>query len=201
MGLDDNEMEARIAIRRVIQEWIFYRDDGHLDKLRGLFSKNGGMTTNSHVHTADEFIAYAKSLREIGFLSHHFVGASRTRVRGSKAIAETQGQLLLRNAIAGVAVDNFVLVRYLDRFVLEDDAWKIEYRHPLYIKDRVDPVVPGETVPLDAELLAQCPAGGGQYLIYMSRANGAPPSETIPITVGTPEAQEVYRAWENWYAE
>lgn len=198
MTAADNE-DDRQQILQVIAEWVFYRDSGVWDGLRRCFARSGRMTTNSFSGTADEFVTYGRRLRDAGRLSHHFPGPTIVRTRDGRALAETLATLNARGVVHDVEVDVTVLLRYLDRFVHEDDAWRIEDRYPVYIKDRLDPVVPGRPIPVDEEVLAECPPGC-RYLIYVSRANGAPPSEVKPTTYGTPEADRVYAAAEAWLA-
>ena len=187
----------RLAILQVIGDWVFFRDSGYWDELRGLFSENGRMTTNSTAGTADEFVAYGRNLRSMGLLSHHFPGPSLVRINGDKAVAQTVATLMARGAVHGVDVDIWVLLRYLDRLVREPDGWKIEDRHPVYIKDRMDPVVPGTPIDIDHALLQACPTGP-RYLIYMARANGVPASPIVPTVLDTPEGDAIIATAEEW---
>lgn len=193
------ELIDRLAITQVIHDWVFYRDDGKFDQLVGLFAKNGRMTTNSASHGAAEFAAYGKALREAGVLSHHFPGPSQIRINGDKALSETQAMLMMRGTGGGVEADITVLLRYLDRFVREDGSWKIEERTPVYIKDRVDAVIPGTPIPIDLDLFAQGPPGC-RFLIYSSRIAGAPPPPVEAITFNTPRADALHAAAEDWLA-
>lgn len=187
----------RPAILQVIGDWIFFRDSGYWDELRGLFSRDGRMTTNSTAGSADEFVSYGRDLRSMGLLSHHFPGPSLIRINGDKAVAQTLATLMVRSAVHGVGVDIWVLLRYLDRFVREDGAWAIQDRYPLYIKDRMDPVVPGTPIEIDHALLQACP-DGARYLIYVARANGVPASPIVPTVLDTPEAKEMITSADAW---
>ena len=187
------------AITQVIHDWVFYRDNGRFEDLKTLFARDGRMVTNSASHNVQEFAAYGKTLREAGFLSHHFTGPSQIRIRSDKATVETQATLMFRSHMGEVEADVWVLLRYLDRFVREGGVWKLLERQPIYIKDRLDPVIPGTTIPIDLELLAQCPPGC-RFLIYASRAAGAPPASSEAITFNTPRAEAVYAADEAWLA-
>lgn len=197
--VQDNNATAndRLAILQVIGDWVFFRDSGNWDALRGLFARNGRMTTNSTNGSADEFVAYGRNLRSQGLLSHHFPGPSLVRVHGDKAIVQTVATLMARGTVHGVEVDIWVLLRYLDRFVREDGLWKIEDRHPIYIKDRMDPVVPGRAIEIDHDLLAQCP-DGCRYLIYLARANGVPASPIVPTAIDTPAAEALLAIADTW---
>lgn len=189
----------RQAILQVIGDWVFFRDSGYWTELRGVFASNGRMTTNSTSGTADEFVAYGKQLRAAGLLSHHFPGPSLIQVRGDRAVAQTVATLMARASVHGVEVDIWVLLRYLDRLVREDSAWKILDRHPMYIKDRMDPVIPGTPVAVDHDLLAECP-DGCRYLIYMARANGVPASPIVPTVFDTPVTDALIADAQAWMA-
>lgn len=193
----EKETRDRLEIRRVIDEWVFVRDDGNWSALRSLFSSEGRMNTNSATATADEFIAYGKQLRSLGLLSHHFTGPSHIRVNGLKALAQTQATLNVRNVVHDVEVDITCLLRYLDRFVHEEGAWRIQDRQPIYIKDRIDPVVPGTPLVLDQDLLRECPPAC-RYLVYLGRAKGAPHNPMQRAAFGEPYAQDLYAAAEEW---
>lgn len=187
----------RLAILQLLGDWALFRDSGYWEELRGVFASDGRMTTNSTTGTADEFVAYGRQLREAGLLSHHFPGPTLVRINGDKAIAQTVATLMTRASVHGVEVDVSVLLRYLDRLVREDGAWKIQDRHPMYIKDRMDPVIPGTPIAIDHALLEACPPGC-RYLIYMARANGVPASPIVPTVFDTPAADVLIAAAQAW---
>lgn len=189
--------EDRAAIREVLQNWIFCRDNGEWEALRKLFATEGRMTTNVASMSADEFVRYATAQRARGSLAHHLLGASRVRLNGDRAFVESQAQLISRGVVRGVTVDVSVLVRYLDRFIREEGAWRILDRRPIYIRDRMDPVVPGTVIPIDEALLAEGPEGC-RYMVYMQRSNGAAFNPIIRPTFNTPFAAELFAECETW---
>jgi hypothetical protein len=192
-------LAERLAIQQAIGDWAFFRDGGEWDSLRQVFASDGFMTTNGGTTSADDFVAYARSLRERGVLSHHFMGRSRVRLSGARAVSETQAQLMIRSSVGEVAVDITVLLRYLDRFVVEDGAWRIQDRRPIFIKDRVDPVLPGTSIEVDQAVLEECPEGC-RYLVYLGRAAGAPHNPIERATFNTPFADSHYAGADAWLA-
>jgi SnoaL-like domain len=189
----------RLAVLQVIQEWAFFRDGGDWISLRRSFSLDGKMTTNGGTATADEFINYARGLREKGVLSHHFIGPSLIQLKGDKALVETQANLMVRSKVGAVDVDVWCLLRYLDRVVRSGVAWTIQDRRPIYIKDRMDPVVPGSSITVDPKMLAEGPEGC-RYLVYLGRASGAPHNPIERATFNTPYATDLYAAGQKWLA-
>lgn len=196
-GHHTDDSKDRLLISQVISDWVFFRDGGNWQQLRGLFAADGRMTTNSMSGSADEFLDYARGLRSKRLLSHHFPGPSSIQVNADKAVVQTLAMLMTGAPVNGVDVDIWVLLRYLDRFVREDGAWKIQDRHPMYIKDRLDPATPGTTIQIEQTLLNECPQCC-RYLIYMARVNGAPASAVVPTEFGTPAAEQMISAAEIW---
>jgi hypothetical protein len=190
----------RLRIQQVLDEWVFCRDNGEWAALRDHFAVAGRMTTNGASFTADEFVGYGRAARERGTLSHHITGPSRIRIVGTRATAETQATLRLRNRVHDVEVDVTAQVRYVDRLVLEDARWRILHRQPLYLLDRMDPVRPDAKLTLNDELLARCPEGA-RFLIYLRLATGAPAPDPAPVTFNTPEADSILSAAESWLHE
>lgn len=193
----DGDVRDRLRIQRVLDEWVFSRDNGEWEALRAFFSTDGRMTTNVGSFSADEFVNYARAGRDRGLLSHHVTGPSRIRLRGDRAIAETQGSLNIRTYVHDVEVDITAMVRYSDRLVLEADDWKFLNRLPVYLLDRMQPVRCDVRLALQDGLLAQCPIGA-RFLVYRQLAAGGSLPDPLPITFNTPESDNVFEQSESW---
>ena len=63
------------------------------------------------------------------------------------------------------------VARSFDFFELHELGWQLALREPVYDKDRLDPVVPGEVSALDYHLLASLPPGC-RHLLYCQMATG-----------------------------
>ncbi len=102
-----------------------------------------------------------------------------------------------RAPVHGVLVDVVCTGRFYDFFERRDGRWGMVRRQPIYEKDRLDPVQPGETVELDPALLERFPEGY-RYLGYLQSQVGYPVKERgMPGLIG-PEVEQLYaegRAW------
>ncbi len=110
----------------------------------------------------------------------HFIGAATIALNGEKAIAETRMVLMVRGKLDGVEVDATCWGRFHDRFVKQNDQWRIHKRVPVYEKDRLDTVDPAATLSLDAASLATFPEGC-RHLVYLQSRGGASITPHLPV--------------------
>ena len=80
----------RAAIRRLIDEWVIFRDAGMWDRFRALWADDGRMMATWTQGTADEFIAMNKAGWDKGLSILHFVGAHTADIAGNRAVAQTK---------------------------------------------------------------------------------------------------------------
>ena len=71
-------------------------------------------------------------------------------------------------------------------------------RQPIYEKDRLDPVAPGETIEFDPELLNRYPEGY-RYLAYLQVQAGYQVKANLPGLRG-PEVEALYARGAAWLA-
>lgn len=185
-------------IRRVVQAWGLFRDEGRWEELRALYAPDGLQTTSWTIGTADQFIAgcIAGAKKPGARRSMHSIGASVIDINGDRAIAETRRLILTRAVLHGVLIDLTNYGRTYDRFVRHDGAWKIKLRNGIYERDRIDPVDSLQAVQLDAAELAKYPEGY-RFLAYLQSGAGERISPNLP-TSNSPELERLYvegRAW------
>ena len=189
----------RAAITRVVNDWGLYRDTGRWEALRALYTADGTMHTTWFVGTADEFVERSIAAAARGAWAQHFIGAATIQIAGDRAIAETRMILMLRAKLADIPVDVTCYGRFHDRFVRTEQGWRIRQRVPIYDKDRLEPLEPGRTVPVDADVLAGF-AEGYRYLAYVQSLGGATLSPGLP-TRNSPEEAQLLAAGTAWLAE
>jgi hypothetical protein len=165
-GPDDVAM-----IRSVVEAWAMWRDAGAWTELRSTWASGGRMHTTWFRGAADDFVDAARRGFERGDLVHHFLGGTVVEVAGGRAIAQTKATISQRLVLHDVEVDVTCTGRFYDFFEHEDGAWRIALREPIYEKDRIDPVVPGEVPRMDRSLLESLPAGC-RHLLYCQIASG-----------------------------
>src|SRR5262249_27537269 len=131
-------------------------------------------------------------------------------IAGDRAVAQTKMAILHRAPLEGVLCDFTCMGRFYDFFERrplpnppplagegrEAARWGIVLRHPIYEKDRVDPVEPGAKLTLDPALLARFPEGY-RYLAYLQTKHGYAVKPDMPGASG-PELEALYRRGEAW---
>ena len=115
---------------------------------------------------------------------------------GDRAVAETRMVLQVRAAVHGVAVDVICYGLFHDLFVRGAEGWRVQQRVPIYEKDRIDTLVPGQVLQLDAERLAALPEGC-RHLTYVQSQGGAQitPDLTVPGSAAFERLYAQGRAW------
>jgi hypothetical protein len=110
--------------------------------------------------------------------------------------------IMQRGEVHGVLVDVACTGRFYDFFAKRDGRWGIVLRQPVYEKDRMDPVQPGETVTLeqvlDRTVLSRFPAGY-RYLAYLQVQAGYPVKDDMPGLAG-PAVEALYARGAAWLA-
>ncbi|GAA0975558.1 nuclear transport factor 2 family protein [Acrocarpospora macrocephala] len=186
------------SIRSVIEAWAIWRDAGAWDDLRLTWHHDGRMKTTWFRGSADDFVAAARAGFEAGVLVHHFLGGSSIEVSDHRAIAQTKMSISQRLMLENVEVDVTCVGRFYDFFERRSGDWRIVLREPIYEKDRVDPVTPGQIPVMDRAVLATLPSGC-RHLLYCQRNAGMSVHTDVPGLRGR-EVQELYADGRRWLA-
>jgi hypothetical protein len=191
-GGSANALDRQI-IREIIENWVIWRDAGMWDKFRTLWHDDGVMNATWFQGPVDEFIAHGS---KGGSNSHHVLGGTSVEVNGTRAIAQTKMTIALRAAVEDVQCDIASSGRFFDFFENRGGRWGMVCRQPIYEKDRLDPVVPGERPRLSTELLAKLPEGY-RYLAYAQTRGGLTVKRDMPGLKGS-ELEALYARGEAW---
>jgi hypothetical protein len=133
-------------IRNVRRMWAYGRDMREWDLLRSVFHPDATVHVSWFKGQATEFVQRSSELAKLtrpGEHNKHWLGNMRTTLRGTRAIQETDIQVLVRAFIGEHLFDNTAWGRFYDRFEKRNGRWKILQMTCIYEKDRLDPVVPG----------------------------------------------------------
>jgi hypothetical protein len=84
-----------------------------------------------------------------------------------------------RAPLDGVMCDVTCMARHHDRWEKRGGLWGLLLRETIFDRDRIDPVVPGQAIPLDLELLNQFPENY-RHLGYLQTKQGFDISRDIP---------------------
>jgi hypothetical protein len=183
---EEPEMDAealdRLTIRDLIESWAIWRDAGVWDRLRTVWHDDGRMMATWFQGTRDEFIEASKGSFARGVRSNHVLSGTTVELAGKRAVAQTKMAILHRAPVEGVTCDFTCIGRFYD-FFEKRDRWGLVLRQPIYEKDRIDPVVPGEVPKLDTDLLMRFPEGY-RHLAYLQTKHGYAVKPDMPGLTG-----------------
>ena len=188
----------KLALRELIDNWAIWRDAGFWEKFRTVWHDDGRMMATWTQGTADEFIEMNKQGWAKGVSILHFLGGFTCEIAGNRAVTQTKMTISQRGEVHGVMVDVVCTGRFHDFLEKRDGRWGMCLRQPIYEKDRMDPLVPGTSVPLDKEVLNSFPVGY-RHLAYLQSQVGYPVKRDMPGLKG-PEVEALYATGSDWLA-
>ena len=189
-------VDDETLIRRLIDDWLIWRDTGDWDRFECLWDPDGQMVATWFTGLASDFVARSRVTFGRGALAHHEQGGTSVDVAGNRAVATTRMTLHLRIAVDGVLCDIRCLGRFTDLLRKREGRWRMALRQPVYEKDRIDPVDPSALVRLDPAMLARFPAGY-RHLAYAQASGGMAVREDLPAQDG-PAADRLREACVAW---
>jgi hypothetical protein len=184
------------AIRDLIDNWILWRDARQWDKFRALWHDDGRMMATWTQGTVDAFIDISKQGFARGLRLLHFQGGTTIELASDRAVAQTKMMILQRAPIHGIVCDVQCTGRFYDLLEKRDGRWGMVLRHPIYERDRVDPVDPAAHLVLDQTLLAQFPEGY-RHIAYLQTQIGYTVKRDMPGHEG-PELERLYEHGAKW---
>ena len=194
----DQELLDRIELRQLIDNWVLWRDAGFWEKFRTVWHDDGRMMATWTQGTADEFIEMNKQGWAKGVSILHFLGAHTAEIAGDRAVTQTKMTISQRGEVHGVECDVVCTGRFYDFLERRNGRWGMCLRQPIYEKDRLDPVQPGVSVPLETDLLEQFPVGY-RHLAYLQSKIGYPVKKDMPGLKGE-EVEALYETGAVWLA-
>ncbi len=190
--------QDKLELRELIENWVMWRDAGFWEKFRTVWHDDGRMMATWTQGTADEFIEMNKQGWAKGVSILHFLGGFTCEIKGDRAITQTKMTISQRGEVHGVLVDVVCTGRFHDFLEKRDGKWGMCLRQPIYEKDRMDLVTPGEMVELDAAVLESFPVGY-RHLAYLQSKVGYPVKKDMPGLKG-PEVEALYQIGQTWLA-
>ena len=191
-----SEVDDRRAIRDLIENWAVWRDALMWDRFRTVWHDDGRMMATWFQGTADEFIKVSQDGYERGVRILHFLGGSSIDIAGARAIAQTKMTISQRASVDGVVCDVVCTGRFYDFLEKRNDRWGLVLRQPIYEKDRLDPITPGEVPALDKTVLEGFPEGY-RHLAYLQHGIGYDVKRDMPGLTG-PEVEALYARGASW---
>lgn len=195
-----DHFQSETALSRLVSNWGLWRDTHNWPRLRECYVPQAQVKTTWMSGTAEAFIeaSIQSSLNPDAAVSLHNMGASTVQISGHRALVETRVTLMLRTHVHDVAVDITAQIRFLDRCVFTDAQWRIARRDPIHERDRMDAVIPGAALTLEAQRLASLPHGC-RHLTYAQSLRGAQITRDL-VQHLSPEQAALYAEAQGWLA-
>ena len=184
------DLEDRLTIRNLVDNWVVYRDAGMWEKFRTVWHDDGTMQATWAQGSVDEFIERSKAAWEKGLNVLHFLGGNTVELSGDRAISQTKMTITQRALVHDVLVDVVCTGRFYDFFERREGRWGMVFRQPIYEADRMNPVNPLAQLELDPGRLSRFPEGYC-HLAYLQSLNGMDVKTDMPGLRG-PEVDELY---------
>ena len=194
----NDELLDRLAIRRVVENWVVWRDAGDWERFRGVWHEEGVMMATWFQGPFADFIRVSVEGWNRGVSILHFLGGHSADVSGHRAISQTKMTISQRAKVHDVMCDVVCTGRFYDFFEKREEKWGIVLRQPIYEKDRMDPVDTSQTIPLDKQLLESFPPGY-RHLAYLQSKIGYEIRGIRPGLRG-PEVEALYARGKKWLA-
>jgi hypothetical protein len=190
------DLQDRLAIRELIENWLIWRDSLLWDRFRTVWHPEGQMWATWFQGSYEDFIrvteeGYAKGVRIM-----HFLGGSSIDLKGRRAIAQSRVTICQRAPVEGVLCDVVCSGRFYDFLEKRKGRWGLVLRRLTYERDRLDPVDPAATLKLDRTLLERFPIGY-RHLAYLQTKIGYKVKEDLPGIRG-PETEALYARGAAW---
>jgi hypothetical protein len=190
------EMQEKLAIREVVENWAVWRDAGDWERFRTVWHDDGRMMATWFQGSADAFIRVSREGFERGVSILHFLGGSAIDLAGDRAIAQTKMTINQRALVHDVLCDVVCTGRFYDFMAKQGGRWGVVLRQPIYEKDRLDPVDPAASLQLDRALLHSFPEGY-RHLAYLQTGLGFQVKPDMPGLKG-PEVAALYARGAAW---
>ena len=193
--IDSNIIE-RMEVRELIEKWVIYRDSADWENFRTVWTDDGRMMATWFHGPAEEFIKVSIEGFERGIYILHFLGGSMVEIKGDRPVAQTKMTIAQRGEVHGVECDIVCTGRFYDLIERRQGKWGVVLRQPIYERDRMSPLNPGETFTLKPEILAGYPVGY-QHLAYFQQGLGYEVKRDMPGLTG-PEVDALYKQGAGW---
>ena len=143
----------------------------------------------------EEFVAAATRAFEAGNRMLP-TGGTNVEINGDRAIAKSKLRIMQRGLIHDVTCDVTCIGINFDFIERRNGRWGFVLRQPVYERDYVTTVEPGDSVTFDSEVLARRP-DGYRRLAYLQEGLGFTIRPDLP-TEGGPEREALFRAGDEW---
>jgi SnoaL-like domain len=189
-------MTDEAAIRRLVENWVVWRDAGDWERFRSVWHDDGRMMATWFQGSCDDFIRVSREGFERGVRILHFLRGVSVEVADGRAVSQAKMTITQRAPVEGVECDVVCTGRFYDFHERRDGRWGLVLRQPIYELDRILPVDPGSAPKLDRALLDSFPVGY-RHLAYLQTGLGFTVKPDMPGLTG-PEVEALYASGRRW---
>ncbi len=182
-----------------------HRDRGEWERLAALYAPDATVAISWFEGSATGFIAGCRDAHEGGQIGgvKHVLGHPRVKVRGGRALVDTDVTILMRVALGSSQdlVDVTTWCRFFHFVEKRSGRWQIVHWTAIYEKDRMDAVDPDcalETV-IDTEKLKSLPCEFRSLAYVLHETNQIIKEDAI--VAFSPEERELLKSADNWLVE
>jgi hypothetical protein len=189
--LDKLEISELVLLER------FWRDRGEWDKLAACYIDDSRVKTTWFEGTGREFAEASRVMAGRGRQATHPITPVHIRVNGDRALVESMAEIHTRWTIDDVELDLVMECRFFSRVVRTAEGWRFASFDGIYHHDRIVPVNPADTLPVDwDELRRRRPSY--RSLAWALSSSGYPVGDK-ELGDDRPDLLEpFYRAAEEW---
>jgi SnoaL-like domain len=173
------------------------RDLGRWDEMRRCFHLDSKVRLSWFTGSGPDFVAGSIDMARRGVLAKHRLGPVRVQRNGDRALASFVGAIDIPATINGVALMLTSLARFLYRATRRDGRWGISGFDAIYLRDELQAVVPGQTVPVTpAQVVGFRPAY--RMLSFVLASQGYAVNAELPGEDRPAQAAALYRELHQW---
>ena len=148
-------MDAITEITQVVLRERQGRDRGWWAQMAACFHPDSRVTLSWFDGPGPEFVERSRKMTEMGIRVLHRPAPPAVHLNGQKAVLELPASVERRFMLNGVEADVVSYSRLLYRLEQREAGWKIVSLNAIYERDTLTPTVPGTTLEIDEEKLAQ----------------------------------------------
>ncbi|NMO05203.1 nuclear transport factor 2 family protein [Gordonia sp. TBRC 11910] len=149
------------------------RDRNRWDVMARCLAPDAAIRLSWFTGSGADFVSASREMADRGQRSTHRMSPPVVDVRGARAVVEAGAAIELRDEFGGVEVDVTSYTRLLYRCAKRAGEWLIVGLDPVYERDTMIAVVPGQVPPLDHTQLAKHRASY-RFLSYLLTTRGYP---------------------------
>ena len=132
----------------ILREWVS-RDLGLWEQMRDCFHDDSVVRISWINASGPEFVRRSKEMAERNVQASHRLGPIFVTLAGDRAIAQLVVIVDIPFKLEGVEVMLSSHARLLLRAERREGVWRLFGFDPVYLRDEIAPVIPGQTVAID----------------------------------------------------